>query len=50
MLPDYDKMLKYTNIDILKEIFDNKSIDNNIGNSNSNVSDKVSEYNVINIE
>ena len=50
VLPDYDKMLKYSNIEILKEIFDNKSIENNIGSSNSNASDKVKEYNVINIE
>ena len=50
VLPDYDKMLKYSNIEILKEIFDNKSIENNIGSSNSHVSNKVKEYNVINIE
>ena len=43
-------MSEYSNIEILKEIFDNKSITNNIGSSNSNVSDKVREYNIINIE
>ena len=49
MLPDYEKMLKYSNLEIIKEIFNNKNIKNNIGESKTNVSEVVKEYNIINV-
>ena len=49
VLPNYKKMLKYSNLEIIKEIFDNKGIENNIGESKINVSEVVKEYNIINV-
>ena len=49
ILPDYDKMVKYNNLEILKEIFNEDNIENEIGNRNNDLSGVVKEYNIINV-
>ena len=48
-LPNYDKMLKYSNLEILKEIFNEDNIENKIGNRKNDFSGVVKEYNIINV-
>ena len=49
VLPNYDKMIKYSNLEILKEIFNEDNIENQIGNRKNDLSGVVKEYNIINV-
>ena len=42
-------MIKYSNLEILKEIFNEDNIENQIGNRKNDFSGVVKEYNIINV-
>ena len=46
ILPKFEELISYSNIDMIKELFSNKDIKNNLGNQ-TKISEEVTQYNII---
>ena len=48
ILPKFEELISYSNIDMIKELFSNKDIKNNLGNQ-TKISEEVTQYNIVKI-